>query len=300
MRTAAVVVPFECSPSTLDCLCRACILFIPSESISEVDSNENQGTGRKHSCLSPGGDIYTAKHNAEQGCDELNSSLSPHSFSSRVCSSRSLRTYCTVIAVTGVEILQPHTHTHTHTHTDFLPTCNVLWVATKHFHVQDRSHTCTQKKKKTGWEGVRLQWVLQKEAASSRCHRWRKSTVTPSTASHPSVGEGIKRLARPHFSFAFSSPVLTAVLQMRKKKPNCWLGHSFSSCCTRTEWVHCTSLSRMETSCVVMNSLHSYSVFTSLHLKPKYVFLSDTSALLVSSQSNFTSVHTSLTKHRWL
>lgn len=52
---------------------------------------------------------------------------------------------------------------------------------------------------KTVRDSIRLQWVLQKEAVSSRCHRWRKSTVTPSRASHPSVGEGIKRLARPHF-----------------------------------------------------------------------------------------------------
>lgn len=158
-----------------------------------------------------------------------------------------------------------------------------------------------RKKKKTGREGVRLQWVLQKEAASSRCHRWRKSTVTPSRASHPSVGEGIKRLARPHFSFALFSPVLTAVLRLRKKKTKTadWDILSAPAAREQNEFtaLHCPAWRHH------VSWWTHYTLTACLPVctwNPKDVFLSNTSALLASSQSNFTFVHTSLTKHRWL
>lgn len=68
----------------------------------------------------------------------------------------------------------------------------------------EHKHVHRKKKKRWGVEKIKLHWGLQ--SVSSRCHRWRKSTVTPSGAAQPSVGEGIKRLARLHFHISLFSP----------------------------------------------------------------------------------------------
>lgn len=125
----------------------------------------------------------------------------------------------------------------------------MLLAATKHFRIQDRTYTHIHRKKR---ESIRLQWVLQKEAVSSRCHRWRKSTVIPRGASHPSVGEGLNDY--PFLTFVSSLLSCSYVLLLFSDWEKCWLGHSFSSCCMSREWVHCT-VSHIQT-CVMMNSLH--------------------------------------------
>lgn len=81
----------------------------------------------------------------------------------------------------------------------------LLLVATKHFQVKDRTCTCTQKKK---GEACNLRLQRELRAVSSRCHRWWKSTVTPSRAFTSRRGRGgLKRLARL-CSHLGSSPLL--------------------------------------------------------------------------------------------